>query len=215
MTATPPAAGLKPLQADVARTFFSTAASDGFVLAGGGAMLAQGLSNRPTRDLDFFTAPESGDVALALVALETACEARGWSTRRVSLSQTFARVVVTGPHETVDVDLAVDGASERPPTVSVVGPTLDPEDLAARKLLALFARAEARDFADVHRLAAVYGAERLLELAAELDAGFDRRVLADMLGSIGRYVDHEIPADDPAAVRAFALTWAARLRSGP
>jgi len=35
------------------------------------------------------------------------------------------------------------------PTVSLVGPTYDPEELAGRKVIALIDRAEARDFADV------------------------------------------------------------------
>lgn len=46
--------GLTDFQADVARLFFSVPASDGFLLAGGGALLASGLTSRPTEDLDFF-----------------------------------------------------------------------------------------------------------------------------------------------------------------
>jgi hypothetical protein len=46
--------GLTPFQEDVARLFFSLPASDGFLLAGGGALLATGLSTRPTEDRDFF-----------------------------------------------------------------------------------------------------------------------------------------------------------------
>jgi hypothetical protein len=49
----------------VAQLFFSLAASRGFLLAGGAALLAQHLSSRPTDDLDFFTAPERGHVPSA------------------------------------------------------------------------------------------------------------------------------------------------------
>ncbi len=114
------------------------------------------------------------------------------------------------------VDLAVDATPERPPTLSLAGPTLDPDELAGRKVVALFDRAEARDFADVHALAARYGTQRLLELAAAVDAGFDVGVFAEMLDSLARFTDDEIPtADgDASAVRRFAADWAARLRGG-
>ena len=46
--------GLTEFQTDVARLFFSLPASDGFLLAGGGALLVSGLTTRPTEDLDFF-----------------------------------------------------------------------------------------------------------------------------------------------------------------
>ncbi len=41
----------------MAQLFFGLPASDGFLLAGGGALLAQRLTSRPTQDLDFFTRP--------------------------------------------------------------------------------------------------------------------------------------------------------------
>ncbi|MEI8407110.1 MULTISPECIES: hypothetical protein [unclassified Kribbella] len=64
MTADPTSApgGLTPYQIEVAQMFFSLPASAGFLLAGGGALAAQHLTTRPTRDLDFFTGPGRGDV---------------------------------------------------------------------------------------------------------------------------------------------------------
>jgi hypothetical protein len=44
--------GLTDFQIEVARLFFGLPASDGFLLAGGGALLASGLTTRPTHDLD-------------------------------------------------------------------------------------------------------------------------------------------------------------------
>ena len=46
--------GLSVFQIEVARVFFSLPASEGFLLAGGSALLASGLTSRPTKDLDFF-----------------------------------------------------------------------------------------------------------------------------------------------------------------
>ena len=55
----------------------------------------------------------------------------------------------------------------------MVGPTYALDELAGRKLVALFDRAEARDFTDVYALAARFGTDTLLSRAAEVDAGFD------------------------------------------
>jgi hypothetical protein len=172
------------------------------------------MTARPTHDLDLFTALGRGVVADALAGLELVAAGRGWQVRRIRTAVTFARLVVTGPAESVLVDLAMDATPERPPTMSVAGPTLDPDDLAGRKVIALFDRAEARDFADVYALATRYGTDRLLEPAAAVDAGFDLDVFADMLDSLARFADDEIPAPggDVTAVRTFAAGWASSLR---
>ena len=44
---------------EVAKLFFTLPASQGFLLAGVAALLAQHLTARPTEDLDFFTAARS------------------------------------------------------------------------------------------------------------------------------------------------------------
>jgi hypothetical protein len=56
------------------------------------------------------------------------------------------------------------------------GRVLHPDEVAADKTLALFGRAAARDLVDVAALLVPYTLEQLCELAAEKDAGFDRRV---------------------------------------
>ena len=50
---------LSAFQLEVARLFFTLPASQGFLLAGGAALLAQHLTARPTEDLDFFTGPRA------------------------------------------------------------------------------------------------------------------------------------------------------------
>jgi hypothetical protein len=210
----PQRSALTAFQIEVARAFFALDGAKGFLLAGGAALAAQGLTARPTQDLDLFTAPQRGTVSEACAAFEHAAVERGWGVRRVRDGATFVRLVVTGLVESVVVDLAVDAAPQRPATTSIAGPTLDPEELAGRKVIALFDRAEARDFADVHALAARYGTVRLLELAAAVDRGFDEQVFADMLDSLARFTDEEIPvpAEEVPRVRRFAAEWAARLR---
>ena len=99
------------------------------------------------------------------------------------------------------------------PTASFVGPTFDPEELAGRKVIALFDRAAARDFADVYTLAARFGKPLLLTRAAEIDQGFSRHIFADMLRTLERYKDSEIPMSnsDTATIRAFFRAWVAEL----
>ena len=59
--------------------------------------------------------------------------------------------MIHGPEDLI-VDLALEAAPSMPATVSILGPTFAPDELAGRKLLALFDRAAARDFADVFQL---------------------------------------------------------------
>lgn len=84
---------LTDFQIEVARLFFALDESAGFLLAGGAALAAQGMTTRPTQDLDLFTAPGRGMVAYALPALEAAAADHGWVTRRVREAETFARLV--------------------------------------------------------------------------------------------------------------------------
>jgi hypothetical protein len=90
------AAGLSAFQLEVAQLFFSLRASRGFLLAGGGALLAQHLTSRPTDDLDFFTAPELGHVPSARDELEAAARRRAWSVERIQDADTFCRLLPPG-----------------------------------------------------------------------------------------------------------------------
>ena len=61
---TPPSSPspLTAFHVEVARAFFDLPQAAGFLLAGGAALAAQGLTSRPTQDLDLFTAPGRGVV---------------------------------------------------------------------------------------------------------------------------------------------------------
>ena len=205
---------LTAFQMEVARLFFALPESDGFLLAGGAALLAQHLTARSTEDLDFFTAAERGHVSTARDALEAAARDRGWSTARIHDGDTFCRLVIRGDGGGVLVDLAVNAPPDLPASVTAAGPTLAPEELAGHKLLALFDRAAARDFADVYVLARRFGKHVLLARAAQIDAGFDAAVLAGMIATLDRFTDSEIPLPDgvtPAELRAFYATWRSEL----
>jgi Nucleotidyl transferase AbiEii toxin, Type IV TA system len=203
---------LTAFQVRVAQLFFSLPEAEGFLLAGGGALLAQGLTVRPTQDLDFFTQLGSGDVVKARDALEAVASTQGWAVDRIQDGASFCRLVVHGPEDLL-VDLAVDSAPDGPAVASFVGPTFGLEELAGRKLLALFDRAAARDFVDVYVLTRRFGQEVLLDRASVLDVGFERRYLAEMLVSLARFEDAELPIADTEipALREFFAHWRAEL----
>ena len=200
--------GLTDFQVDVAQIFFDLPAADGFLLAGGGALLASGLTTRPTRDLDFFGAPTVADVTRACEQFEVAVTEAGWSSFRLQSSNSFVRLHLIGPEELI-VEIAIDSAARWAPVVSIAGPTFDPQELAGRKLVALFNRAEARDFADVYVLAEQFDKDSLLHWAREIDPGFDLEVLREMFGTLHRFTDEEIPVAPSLVtrVRTFFQSW--------
>jgi integrase len=70
----------------------------------------------------------------------------------------------------------------------------------------------ARDFADIYILARA--SARTYCSPAQIDAGFDVRVLADMIATLDRFTDSEIPVPDgssAAELRAFYADWRSEL----
>ena len=192
--------------------FFSLPASDGFLLAGGGALLASGLTSRPTQDLDFFG--EKGRVNVGEMSEQflKEVEVRGWQCDVIQSDVFFVRLQVKGTDEVL-VDIAVDVAAQYPSQFSILGPTFNHEELAGRKLLALFDRAEARDFADVFVLAQRFSKELLIVRASEIEISLKIDVLGQMMRSIVRFSDRDLPIDESLAkdLRFFFEEWANEL----
>ena len=208
------ALALTGFQVEVARLFFSLPAAQGFLLTGGAALVAQQLSSRPTQDLDFLTT-RGDDVPAARDEFEAAAAGRGWAVIRVRDEPQFCRLQVHGPEDLL-IDLIVDAPPDQPTAVSVLGPTLAPEDLAGRKLLALFDRAAPRDFVDVYTLAQHYGRALLIDRAGAVDLGFDLAHLATMMGMLDRYTDEDLPlaSEQVPRLRAYFADWLHALRPG-
>ena len=208
--------GPTAFQIEVARMFFSLTASDGFLLAGGGALLASGLTSRPTKDLDFFGEKGRVDVDDVREQFLKEAEARGWKCEVLQSDAFFVRLHVKGTDEVL-IDIATDVAAQYPSQFSILGPTFNHEELAGRKLLALFDRAEARDFADVFVLAQHFGKELLLVRASEIEISLNTDVLAQMMRSVARYSDAELPIDESLLkdLRFFFEKWANELAPRP
>lgn len=204
---------LTAFQVELCGIFFALDEAEGYLVAGGAALLASDLIDRPTEDLDLFAATPTTSVTQAKDAYVRALQERDYDVVIVQDGPTFCRMIARRAGEETLVDLAIDSPPHARPTITVLGPTLAPLELAGRKLLALFGRAEARDFADVYVLAHRFGKEALIEQARTLDAGFDLGVLAQMMGTIGRFDDHEIPLapEELPMARTFFREWAREL----
>ncbi len=125
--------------------FFSLDESAGFAVAGGAALIARALVDRSTQDVDLFSgAPPVVPIPDVVRAFTRAAVAEGWLVQQLRLSDSFARLAVEADGEVTVVDLGLDSPPDEPPSITELGPTLAARDLAARKVLALFGRAEAR-----------------------------------------------------------------------
>jgi Nucleotidyl transferase AbiEii toxin, Type IV TA system len=209
---------LTPLQIQATRLFFSLPASAGFAVAGGAGLIARGLIARPTQDVDLFLLDARlSTVAAAASAFENALDRHGWSHSRVLDQKDFIRLSIADGRDSLIIDLGRDSPAAEPTGTTQLGPTLSPRDLAARKTLALFGRAEPRDFTDVQALALRYGRDRLLQWAAEDDPGFDPHVFAAMLATIDRLADADLLVSplQATALRAWMHDWAAELQPHP
>jgi cytochrome c peroxidase len=105
----------------------------------------------------------------------------------------FTQCRVNDDVEATALDLTWD-TRLHPAQSTVVGPALATDDLAADKTLALFGRAEARDYVDVFR--AVYSRAELLRRAGEKDRGFSAARFAEAIERIDRFEPRDFPIDE-------------------
>ncbi len=185
---------LSLLQLRVARIVAGLAEADGFALAGGGALIVRGVTDRRTRDLDFF-GPSPDAVDQLVPAVERALADDGLFAERLRVAPGFARLAIFFDGERTELDLGAD-ARLFPPEPGEPAPTLTRLELAVDKVLAIFGRAEARDFSDLMALCESYPLERVFVLAREKDRGFEVKYFVEMLNRFQRLRREEFDLDD-------------------
>ena len=184
---------LTPLQEQVAEIIAGLEEAEGFALAGGAALIVRGDVRRQTRDLDFFGL--TADAVDRLVpAVDRALQDAGFVVHHVQVNPGFARLIVESGDDRTELDLGAD-ARLFPVEPGRLAPTLTSEELAVDKVLAVFGRAEARDFVDLMALEPRYGLDRLCALATEKDRGFTPALFAEMLGRFSRLRQEEFGID--------------------
>ncbi|MEU5726534.1 nucleotidyl transferase AbiEii/AbiGii toxin family protein [Micromonospora sp. NPDC047738] len=187
----------------------------GLVLAGGYAMCAHELVNRPSQDIDFATA-----TALPLPAvvarLADAYVAARFAVQIIETTPRMARMLVTDGTVSCEVDLLKEALM--PPARMKIGPVLAFEDAVGLKVRALHDRAAHRDFIDVHAANGQLSWSELENLGARHTAGFSLEELADRLGGIEErdtrtFRSYGLEAEQVDELRNWALQWESDIRT--
>jgi hypothetical protein len=157
------------------------AAPHGFALGGGNALIAHGIIDRATQDVDVFS-NQAGGVRAAADAVQAALRDAGLAAERrdmagdlgdifYGIGEDLAEWIVTGPGgEQTLLQLAYFDRA-RSPVIMGVGPVLDLEDVVGGKVCALASRAEPRDYLDTAAALEHYSLEQVIGFARRLDPG--------------------------------------------
>ena len=195
----------------------------GFVLAGGYAISANGMGDRPSEDVDLFTNQADADeFACAVGRLRSAYLAAGLEVEDERVLTTFAEFLVTEPAtgEGSSVQLGLDYRTF-PPAVLDVGPVLDPRDAVGAKMSALWSRGEVRDYIDIDTVieSGRFDSDDVLAIADQFQAmPMDRSTLAARFREAGRYDDrafgrYGVNSEQRSRIVAAFLDWADKIDS--
>ena len=213
---------LDGLHRDVAAIALRAAARHGFALGGGDALIAHGVTDRPTEDVDLFT-DRDGGVGAAAGAVEAALRAAGFEVERrdeaadladifTGMGDGLAEWIVTAPGDGQMMLQMAYFDRDRRPVVMDVGPVLDLQDVVGSKVCALASRVEPRDYLDTAAALERYSVAQLVTFARRLDPGLTDRDFADA----GRHLDqmpdgvfarYGLSARDVAALRERLAGW--------
>lgn len=211
------------LHREVAAVALRAAARHGFALAGGNALIAHGIIDRPTEDVDLFTDREHG-VAAAADAVEAALREAGYAAERqdkiAGLAEVFegmgeglAEWIITTPDGREMMLQMAYFDRGHPPVLMEFGPVLDLDDVLGGKVAALASRADERDYIDVAAaLARGYSVAQLTGLVAALDPGLTAEDFAyagqrlDRLGD-DRFARYGLTPEDVTRLREQFAAW--------
>lgn len=211
---------MEPAHRRIAEIALRAAGDYSLALAGGYAVSAHGIGDRPSGDVDLFTDwHRRADFPAAADLVIEALQANGYTVAVDKRSETFARLLVStdAADAAEKVELAADWRSHPPVTLDI-GPVLHPDDAVANKMAALYGRALPRDFLDIDAVlqSGRYSREDLLRLAEAADAGFDRGMFAQALGALTQITDAAVApygttTDQALAMRKRFADWRAEL----
>lgn len=210
------------LHGQVAAIALRAAAAYGFALGGGNALIAYGIIDRSTQDVDVFS-DEEGAVQAAADAVEAALRDEGFGTERRDktggLSDIFygmgdglAEWIITARSgEQMMLQMAYFDRT-RSPILMDVGPVLDLEDVIGGKVCALASRAEPRDYVDTAAALRRYNIKEMIGFARRLDPGLTDRDFADAGQQLDRMPDplfarYGLSPADVAALRERFKAW--------
>jgi hypothetical protein len=188
----------------------------GLALAGGYAIKAHGLVDRPSDDVDFATG-HLAPVEEITEALAQAYQRAGLNVRILSAGGRKGHLDVSLPSGLAcRVDILKEPLNHAPAMMSF-GPVLSLADAVALKVGALHDRGVLRDVIDVHGASKLFSEPDLVALGrAALDDEFQLENLRDQLDRALMYPDEEFAAygydaAQSADIRAWAQAWSTRL----
>ena len=213
---------ISELQREVAVIALRAAALHGFALAGGNALIAHGVIDRPTDDVDLFSNRETG-VADAAEAVEDALREAGFQVERQDwagglqelfegVDEGLAEWIITSPGGQQTMLQLAYFDRKHGPVIMDVGPVLDLKDLAGWKTVALVNRVEPRDYVDIAAALEHYTVEELISFAKRLDPGLENRDFQDAGRQLDRMPDrifarYGFNAQDVAELREKFANW--------
>jgi hypothetical protein len=214
---------VRDLHREVAAVALRAAARHGFALGGGNALIAHGVIDRPTEDVDLFTDRAHG-VADAAGAVEAALREAGYAAERQDETAGLAEVFVGMGEGLAEWIITTQDGREmmlqmayfdrgHPPVLMELGPVLDLDDVLGGKVAALVSRAVERDYIDVAAaLARGYSVAQLTGLAAALDPGLTAADFADAgrrLDRLGddRFARYGLTQQDVTRLREQFAAW--------
>ena len=168
--------------------FFQSFLKEDFFLTGGTALSAFYLHHRPSEDIDLFTINQSIEFnAVNSELLKIISFLSGKIQHQVS-SPTFLQFILNINKNMLKIDLVKDTPVHFGKIKLISNYKIDSlENIAVGKLLALFGRADAKDFVDLYFLLEIekkIDFKILFNLAKKKDAGLSEFYLAGMMSKI-------------------------------
>jgi Nucleotidyl transferase AbiEii toxin, Type IV TA system len=211
------------LHREVAVVALRAAARHGFALGGGNALIAHGVIDRPTEDVDLFTDREHG-VAAAADAVDAALREAGFTAERQDTATGLAGAFEGMGEGLAEWIITTQGGREmmlqmayfdrgHQPVLMEFGPVLDLDDVLGGKVAALASRAAERDYTDVAAaLARGYTVAQLTGLAVALDPGLTAEDFADAGQRLDRLSDdrfarYGLTPEDVTRLREQFAAW--------
>ncbi len=206
----------------VATIALRAAAPHGFALGGGNALIAHGIIDRATQDVDVFS-DEQGGVEAAADAVEAALRDAGFGTERrdktggltdifYGMDEGLAEWIITAPSgEQMLLQMAYFDRARRP-VIMDIGPVLDLEDVVGGKVCALASRVEPRDYVDTAAALERYTMEQIVGFARRLDPGLTDRDFAEAVERLdqwgdGVFASFGLGSGDVAELRKRFAAW--------
>ncbi len=188
---------LSPFLRKVLKVFAELEEGRAFYFSGGMALAAFHLQHRVSEDIDLFC-PDEALIPITARKFAAALQAHGVAVAVTRSFGSFWEAVLSLQQDAIRVQLVLDTPFHVADFVERDGLRVHSlPDIAAGKLLALFTRAEARDFVDLFCLVADghFTMPELIALAKQKDPGVDDYYLALAFERVAELPDHaqELP----------------------